>query len=152
MPLQFAGKTVLIYGGPYRLRPPTLIGVKLAQEIDAECSIDLPISDYSVPNAIMAKKALLQAIMHIAHGDSLYVGCMGGIGRTGLFLALLAKTSGIDNPIEHVRATYHPDAVETQEQEAFIENFPVFWLRSVYKLSSLVAPKALAPRKPTAHT
>ena len=53
------------------------------------------------------------------------VGCMGGIGRTGLMLALLAKSFGEEDPVRYVRATYYSHAVETAAQKQFIAEFKV---------------------------
>jgi protein-tyrosine phosphatase len=68
---------------------------------------------------------LEKAVQAITLGYPLYVGCMGGKGRTGLFLAVLAKAWGIKNPVEYVRANYYPHAVETKEQYAYVTNFKV---------------------------
>lgn len=149
MPLRFGGGLIHIYGGPYRQRPQGMCGVKLAAEINAPCEIDLPIHDFSIPSEREAKRAILKTIAALAKGDTIYVGCMGGIGRTGLFLALLAKSAGVKDPVEYVRATYYSHAVETPEQKKFVENFSTFWCRFAYSAGSLQAmsikPKTSKP-------
>jgi hypothetical protein len=144
LPLKFAGKLVNIYGGPYFHCPPTFFGVKVAREIDMPCDINLPIPDFSIPDEKLAKRALLQCIRALQQPQPIYVGCWGGKGRTGLFLALLAKVSGIQNPVDYVRSSFHPHAVETDEQKKFVEDFPTFWLSVVYQaLSSAEKSKTL---------
>jgi protein-tyrosine phosphatase len=58
-------------------------------------------------------------------GKDVYIGCQGGWGRTGLFLALLAKTCGVENPIMYVRQNYARTAVETPAQEKYVRDFDV---------------------------
>ena len=69
------------------------------------------------------------AIQEALDGKEVYVGCMGGWGRTGLFLALLAKVCGEETPILYVRTHYTPRAVETREQQEYVDNFDVGALR-----------------------
>ena len=53
------------------------------------------------------------------------MGCMGGIGRTGLMLSLLAKAFGVEDPVAYVRKHYYSHAVETKEQRQFIADFAI---------------------------
>src|SRR5262245_44750109 len=79
----------------------------------------LPIPDFSVP----AKDDLEQAVQHtIAYAQAdqnIVIHCSAGIGRTGLFMAYLAKRclrlSGAE-ALQWVRH-YIPRAVETPEQQ-----------------------------------
>jgi hypothetical protein len=132
MPLKLMGKDVYVVGGPYRKRPEELFGVKLAQEIRAKCDVDLPIRDFSIPDDRACHEAVKKAMEALMKHGRIYVGCMGGWGRTGLFLACLAKACGEGDPVQFVRATYTPRAVETREQEAFVEDFragDLFWFK-----------------------
>lgn len=148
MPLKFAGQDIKIYGGPYYDRPAHMFGIKLAKEINLPCNIDLPILDFSIPKPKETKIALMECIKALRQGKEVYVGCMGGRGRTGLYMALLAKAAGVKNPIEYVRSTYTHHAVETPEQEKFVNNFNVFWLRWAYRLSTLrTSAPVVAPFK-----
>ena len=123
-----------IYGGPYDKYPGADIafGVCVREERAATAVWDvwLPIRDFDVPKddgavAVAIKQTLEAALA----GRVVYVGCMGGWGRTGLFLALLAKAAGVRDPIHYVRKNYTPHAVETAEQKAYVQNFDVAAIR-----------------------
>jgi len=124
LPMWF-NRHALIAGGPYLAKPKGYIGVKMAVEIRADCDIYIPTADYNVPSKVQLDAGLEGAVDMILAGKPLYVGCMGGIGRTGLFLAVLAKTWGITNPVEYVRANYYSHAVETNQQFEFVANYKV---------------------------
>jgi len=123
-----------IWGGPYLSKPDTHEGVKMALEIDKPCTVDIPTRDFQVPDETTFKQGLVKGIMLIACGKKLYVGCMGGVGRTGLYMAGLAKVMseyrktmhrpGFD-PILYVRTKYVSHAIETQEQQDFINTLDV---------------------------
>lgn len=128
LPLQIMGRKLLVVGGPYRKRYPELFGVKLAAEIHADCDVDLPIADFSVPDEAACRRAVERALEALYKRGTIYVGCYGGWGRTGLFLACLAKACGIAEPVKYVREHYTPRAVETRGQEDFVEAFDVSWV------------------------
>lgn len=54
--------------------------------------------------------------------DRVEITCGAGIGRTGTALAVLAILSGVpaDDAVAWVRANYHPGAVETRAQRAWV--------------------------------
>ena len=58
-------------------------------------------------------------------GGLVEVGCAGGLGRTGTVLACMATLAGVQSSeaVAWVRANYDQRAVETAEQEAFVERF-----------------------------
>lgn len=88
--------------------------------------VHLPIHDFSVPEHPEAVAGALVAALGAAmDGKKVYIGCMGGWGRTGLFMALIAKAAGVADPVEYVRINYTPRAVETGEQERYVANFDV---------------------------
>jgi protein-tyrosine phosphatase len=64
-------------------------------------------------------------INYILEGKPVYAGCMGGIGRTGLLLALVLKAWGDEAPVATVRKQYYPHAVETSEQMRYIKEFEI---------------------------
>jgi len=115
----------VVTGGPFMDCPPTMKGVKMAKEIVKVCAVDIPTSDFQVPDRKILYRGLSKAIDLILAGEPVYVGCMAGKGRTGLFLAILAKAFGVKKPIEYVRANYYPHAVETKEQYAFVQKFRI---------------------------
>lgn len=118
-------KHFTVFGGPYADRPVSMYGLKLAKEIDLPCDIDLPIIDFSVPKKAAMDAALAAAVDQITQGLPLYVGCMAGRGRTGLFLAVLAKAFGVKSPVPYVRRKYFEHAVESPEQYKFVTRYRV---------------------------
>ncbi len=112
-----------VTGGPFLECPSTMQGVKMAGEIRAACTIDIPTRDFMTPNREALDVGLTKAVRLVLAGQPLYVGCMGGKGRTGLFLAVLAKAFGVEQPVEYVRANYYRHAVETAEQYDFVKRF-----------------------------
>lgn len=137
MVVQINGIPATVYGGSYlnyehgirRLK-----GVKMAIEIDKPCDISIPTKDFSVPTQAIMTEGVLCAVMSIMDGNDLYVGCMGGTGRTGLFMACLVKALNDYqdthdssffpvNPVSYVRANYKAHAVETVEQQEFVASF-----------------------------
>ena len=117
-----------IVGGPYDKLPSDMFGVCVRRErtIGIRKDVWLPIDDFSVPqkreDVVVAVKLAITAALQ---GKNVYVGCMGGWGRTGLFLALLAKACGVPNPVLYVRLHYAPHAVETPEQFRYVDKFDV---------------------------
>ena len=123
-------KTFTVYGGSFKssLGTKTDIRVCLAPEIGSEYRRDVTfnIEDFSAPRAQALNLFLDQLIADIEahqerkqHPVSVYIGCLGGIGRTGLVIAaLLIKLRGISTSeaIDIVRRTIHPYAVETYTQ------------------------------------
>ena len=73
---------------------------------------------------------IIEVIRLSLAGKRVWVGCMGGYGRTGLFLAVLAKACGVPNPVEFVRENYHESAVETTRQRIYVRDFDVSGIQS----------------------
>lgn len=125
-----ANKTITVIGGPYDNRPAGSFGVCVRAERVRPNNVHLPIHDFSVPTDDAAvREALRQTIKAALDGRQVYVGCMGGWGRTGLFLSLVAKVAGVEEPVGFVRRNYTPRAVETREQFDYVEGFDVSKLR-----------------------
>lgn len=114
-----------VTGGPFRDAAPGYTSVKMAAEIDLPCDIDIATEDFSVPPRGPAMRGLISAIDCILEGRPVYVGCMAGRGRTGLFMALLAKAFGEDDPVRYVRANYYAHAVETHGQLKYVNDFTI---------------------------
>ena len=130
-----------VYGGPYSLVDADKdFGVKLAPEVaQPYYDVLVPIKDYGVPTEQEFRKGLFRTLGHLVFRSKtavgrVYVGCAGGRGRTGLFLAGLAKVMseyrGVKHrpkfdAVEYVRENYLLQAVETKEQEDCIAQLDV---------------------------
>lgn len=120
-----------IFGGTFRAYHAgerRLVSVKMAEEINRECDISIPTQDFSVPSTQDMQEGVRSAIKAMSQGNDIYVGCMGGIGRTGLFMGVMAKVAAdyagekID-PVKYVRRNYYAHAIETAEQQEFVRTF-----------------------------
>ena len=88
--------------------------------------VDWP--DFGVPADARTTLADLTAFRERSHaGQRVEIGCLGGHGRTGTALAMLAVLSGCapGTAVAWVRAHYCDHAVETPGQEAFVAAFTV---------------------------
>lgn len=86
----------------------------------------VPIPDFGVPRSAGFSMQVSRVVAAARQGRTVAVHCHGGRGRTGLFLACMAKqVKGMpaDQAIQWVRE-YIPEAVETPEQVRFIQNYP----------------------------
>ena len=82
--------------------------------------------DFGVPeDSEGAAGQIAGAFARAQRGELVEVGCLGGSGRTGTVLACMAILAGVapGEAVEWVRAEYRPQAVETPEQEAWVEWF-----------------------------
>src|ERR1035437_9153001 len=120
---QFGLVTREVIGGPYVERPVDYFGVKMAVEIKKPCDVDIPTHDFQVPSYADLDKGVRASLLPIARGKKVYFGCMGGIGRSGLFAAALSKSLGIPEPVKYVRANFKSHAVETKQQMDFIDKY-----------------------------
>ena len=155
MNLHLRNGFVTLRGGPYKRKPPNTIGVKMAAEINEACHISIATEDFGVPNETDLIVGLMQCAQYIRYGDDIYVGCMGGTGRTGLFLAALVKATmsrpkfrvfgglfwskpdGLE-AVLYVRNHYKSGAVETLEQEHYIRDLDTKEVsKQMYKLGLL---------------
>ncbi|QGN35299.1 protein phosphatase [Microlunatus sp. Gsoil 973] len=81
--------------------------------------------DFGLPDDSAAVLGKLRSLMDQArHGEQVEIGCLGGHGRTGTALAVLAVLAGhpAADAVAWVRIHYCPMAVETAEQEAYVES------------------------------
>lgn len=134
-PLRLGNIKADLVGGPYKLKPPCYYGIKMAEEIDADCMVSIPTADFSTPDTGRLIAGLYCGIALAQQQVPIWVGCMGGIGRTGLYFGALAKVMAryqkltkqrvtID-PVAYVRQTYYAHAVETPEQKNWVNNLDV---------------------------
>lgn len=79
------------------------------------------ITDMSVPDDAEAfKKLVAWAKGQVEAGLKVHAGCIGGHGRTGMFLAALVSMYGETDAITYVRKHYCQKAVESAEQVKFL--------------------------------
>jgi protein-tyrosine phosphatase len=82
----------------------------------------LPIPDFGVPAKEDLEQAVMETITYAQAGHHIAVHCSAGIGRTGLFIACLAKRvlglSGSE-ALQWVRSSL-PRAIETAEQQRLV--------------------------------
>ncbi len=125
--LRLGGHEVTVTGGPFDSMPEGARGLCLeprsARVGEAEWRLDIP--DFGVPEAEALRRVLeaVLAAMTARPAAAYHVGCRAGLGRTGMVLACLGAMTGIGDPIRWVRTAYHPEAVETPEQEALVRVF-----------------------------
>jgi protein-tyrosine phosphatase len=86
--------------------------------------IHLPIPDFDVPLREDLEKAVRKTVEHAEAGRNIVIHCHAGLGRTGLFVAYLAKqVLGLSSE-GAVRWTkkYIPNALDTDEQREWVIN------------------------------
>ena len=119
---EWNGKTKTLFGGSFFEAPSSgYFTVNLMKEIPLPCDAYVPIKDFSVPENT---KEMVDAFDKIlaAEGDA-FVGCFGGKGRTGLFMACFLKYLGYFDVVHQVRQEYNEHAVENMEQMMFVWDF-----------------------------
>ena len=82
--------------------------------------------DYGLPTTwVGAGKTIIDAFEKAREGLWVEVGCIGGHGRTGTALAAMAVLAGVpaDEAVEWVQENYCKEAVETAQQEWWVEWF-----------------------------
>jgi len=144
-----------IFGGPFKSFAPhtrRLSGIKMAVEINHPHDMAVDTVDFSVPEPAAMVKGLCFALSELYNGKDIYVGCWGGVGRTGLFMGCMVKAMqdyevqtaavGVEvpypDPVKVVRRDYSSHAIETEEQRAYVRGFDTAEVIEWYKL--LVAP------------
>ncbi len=128
LPLVIGGRAVAITGGPFDSIPDGAFGVCLeAASVKAWLAdVALPTPDFGLPDPVALRAAIGAVLAQLeAEPDRpVHVGCRAGIGRTGLFLACLARAAGVEgDALAYVRRHYDAGAAETPEQQAMARGF-----------------------------
>ena len=117
------GKIGWVHAGPTRSLPDDYDLIRCAEEIPVPAeriAYDVSTGDFKPFDARTVVDALPDILADLGDGRPLYVGCMGGTGRTGTMLAILVAQHPAftgQTAIAYVRANYKAGAVETKEQE-----------------------------------
>lgn len=119
------GSYFTVYGGQYVKRPKNMFGVKMAVEIREPFDVEVPVVDFRVPTVRQMQEGLFLTTKAVLARKQVYIGCMGGIGRTGLMMAALAKAFGVQDPLVYTRQQYYSHAVETFQQVDFIRDLDI---------------------------
>ena len=84
--------------------------------------LHLPIPDFDVPSKEDLEEAIKKTVEHAQAGKNILIHCHAGLGRTGLFVAYLAKrVLGLSSEEAiHWTRKYIPHALETDEQNKMI--------------------------------
>lgn len=84
--------------------------------------IHLPIPDFNVPSKEDLEEAIKKTAEHAQVGKNILIHCHAGLGRTGLFVAYLAKrVLGLSSEEAiHWTRKYIPHALETDEQSQMV--------------------------------
>ena len=113
--------------------------IKLAPELMHKADYTVTIPDFGLPDPQDAAN-MVKAMKPYTH---VFMGCMGGIGRTGMMIGVVLmtyraqrrKTLGYRwnrllrrteaefspaDPVDWVRENFRPDAIETDAQEEFV--------------------------------
>lgn len=114
-----------VMAGPYLCRPDWAWGVNLmAEESKLAAMATLPIRDFSTPNKALLDLTLERVIVALSAKEPVYIGCRGGLGRTGTVLGALAVALGVsEDPVLWVREHYSQHAIETYAQENFVRSY-----------------------------
>lgn len=128
LPLTVAGRAVTITGGPFDAIPDGAFGVclEMASAKAWLADVALPTPDFGLPEPEALRQAVGTVLAQLeADPDRpVHVGCRAGVGRTGLFMACLARAAGVEgDALDYVRRHYLAHAAETEAQQAMARAF-----------------------------
>lgn len=128
LPLVVAGRAVTITGGPFDAIPNGAFGVCLEMEAQKAwlADVPLPTPDFGLPDPAALKRAVAAVLaqLEVEPDRPVHVGCRAGVGRTGLFMACLARAAGVEgDALDYVRRHYLAHAAETEDQQRMARSF-----------------------------
>ena len=122
--LHLLGAARRVVGGPFNGFAPPAIGVCLEarSRLATLADVLIEVPDFTAPTQAQLVDGLVRTLVLMRDAPQLpvYVGCAAGLGRTGTFIAALARLAGIADSVAWVRTNYDPRAVETADQEAAV--------------------------------
>lgn len=130
VPVTMKDGTIIYASSAHRRKssdPAPDFGMYLDGMWDASClayTVDWP--DFGIPRKFSAAVAAIIDVYNKArNGLWVEVGCIGGHGRTGTALACMAVLGGMTSSeaISHIRDTYCDRAIESADQEWFVDWF-----------------------------
>lgn len=131
-PLKLPGTELVIFGGscchPKVKDADIYIGFDSGMELtsrrfpwNAGDEILYRVPDMGVPaNPVEYAKLVAWTICQLDEGKKIHCGCIGGHGRTGMFLAALVSKFGEKDATSYVREHYCKKVVESQAQVEFL--------------------------------
>ena len=86
--------------------------------------IHLPIPDFDVPSKEDLEEVVKKTVEHAQAARNILIHCHAGVGRTGLFVAYLAKqVLGLSSEEAiHWTREYIPGALDTEQQRKWVMN------------------------------
>ena len=122
-PVQGPDPTVAIYLDATWLRGKVLSNGGMKKPEGEPHIIYLNWPDYGVVEVQRLMCIARWALEQLEAGHTLEVGCVGGHGRTGTFVAGMMVVTGFhpDDAIKEVRTNYCPNAVESKPQEKLLQ-------------------------------
>jgi len=142
IPISKSDRSLTLMAGPFRERVEGAYGMLLASELhELDHDFLLVCRDFGVPEMRDYESAISAIALETAVGNLVYIGCMGGIGRTGTVMAglvrVLTDCNG-EEAVTWVRANYLGHAVETKAQRELVASFNADRVRRMLELSAPV--------------
>jgi len=138
--LRLLGAERRIVGGRFDDFTPPGIGVclEVRSHMAALADVLMDVPDFAPPSQMQLCRGLVRTLelMRDAPDLPVYVGCAAGLGRTGTFIAALARLAGIDDAVAWTRLHYDRRAVETSGQEAAVAALDVAAVWAAYAAKS----------------